>query len=131
MKQTSNRRQRVYWADRAKFQYLRLLNLMNYQIEVRHDMDFLADWMRSAGAQENWGFCPDRVNLHPGNAFWIAVRQLRREPNEANADPHGIACVIACRLFESDDYIELIENGQLWFEEPQAEKPHPRRGSRH
>lgn len=108
----------------AESGFLRALNIAGYNIEFRYDMHAWCAWMRpQVGVDTNITFDPALNHLGPDNAFWMAVRYDGADPERRRDERDGLAACIACRLFQTNDYVEVIRSGRLWKEAGTAVAP--------
>lgn len=83
---------------------------LHLNIEVEYDLSTLVTFLESVGAFINPTFDPRYCSATPGS-FWVRV---------TDDDGKTVACHSA-KLYEVDDFFELIENEQLWFDADKQE----------
>ena len=58
-------------------------------------------------------FDPAHSDLKPNEAFWLQLN-----------DDVGVAACVADRLFRTDDFVDELETGRLWYARPgEADRP--------
>lgn len=94
----------------ARSAFTSLIERAGYGLDLRYDLDGWVAWMRAQQAEVNHTFNPELNGLTPENCFWLAVSR----------GDEIVAC-IACRLFETDHYLQDIARGRLWYAAPEEE----------
>ena len=87
-----------------------LLKRSGFNVVLRTDLAAWRSVVMNGGYKTNPTFDPDLNALGGANAFWLHV---------STSEATTVAC-IANRVFATSDYVEVIENGTLWYEHPPA-----------
>jgi GNAT superfamily N-acetyltransferase len=81
-----------------------------------------ADWRRAQGGQTAYSFDPKDSELTPNNSFWIAARYIGPNPERRQDTLDGLGAVGACRIFITEDFVELVASAKIWFREGAARR---------